>query len=188
VDMSDKEADKRPVGETLGFADPDERKSALLTKSHRQFLYDPTSIAESSHSTTRLRIRKRIRNGLRDFDYMSALLSNDLDTIMSNFDEGEGQEVLTTVLAFLWDLSQRDADTDFETALEDAIQRERPKGARIWATNVSVDIDVDYRKLRDPDRLKRKLRAGEDLSDSEIAFLVRNRGGDEIAELLEKLE
>lgn len=174
----------KPLGEYLNLPEPGDRQNALLTGSQREFIYDPTSVAESSRSTVRQRLRDRIKAGFRDFEYLRAVLPGDLKTAIEGFEPKEQQHVITNMLSVVWHFARVAPEADFEAALERAIRIE-PSGGSLGVRDVSVDINVDRYEPPDVDELKRKVEDDVKLTDEEIGFLVRLSDEDALEDVIE---
>lgn len=183
------ENESRTLEEYLNLSDPDTRDNALLTKSLRRFLCNQGGFDDSSRSTYRHRIRNRVRNGLRDFEYMRALSPEDIRMVYSKMDDSnEKFEVTTDVLGFLYSATQRDGDIDFEAALERAIsfhehRMEFNEGYRV--TDVDVQINIHRTEIEIPDyqEAKQKLDDGEPLTSEEVQLLLRELPNGEVERL-----
>lgn len=186
--MSDE--DSAPLGEYLGVRQEPERQNALLTTAQRAYLYDPTTVAETSRSTKRQRIRDRVRDGLRDFNYLRGMWADDKALVFSRLDDTETKmRVTEDVLSFLYIAAQRDGEVDFEAALEHAIEDAALNAfeGNYWVEDVDVEIDIQRERRLTPETVKHRVQQKSRLSDRELGALHRfARFDEECAELLEE--
>lgn len=185
-----------PVAKYLGVTTPGDRPDSLLTTSMREFLYNPQSIAESSVDTYRMRIRNRVRAGVRDFEYLNFLPERDVRLIFTKqMDPEERHEVIRNGLVFFYYAAKVGGDIDFEAALETAVamaemgpRHESEGGDRQFKTiDVNVNINQTRRRVLSKSVIKERARDRDTLNQREMGALAQYAAEDgECAELLEE--
>jgi hypothetical protein len=85
------------------MTDEIERKRGIITPKDREFLLGESDIEPNSQSerNKRFRIRERMANALRDFQYLRQLEQGDLNQIVSQFDEDELDELIEDIAWFV---------------------------------------------------------------------------------------
>jgi hypothetical protein len=160
-----------------------DRDRGILSPADRASLRGETDFGSvQAERNARARIRDRAYDGLLDFEVLvEHLAERDLELIFEKRIEAGGTEAfdaLVSTVSFLYRGIDR-TDLDFETVLREGInlaEAENERGAR-------VDFEVTYHSLT-VEELRRKLRRGESLSLTEVAFLHDSEavGRDELAE------
>lgn len=158
--------------------DPDKRPTGLLTNIHREYLTGKKGELTSQHENQlRLRIRKRIQHGIRDFRQIRRLSDKDRGLIFNDITTTSPlTEGIVHMLAFVYGGIIQYTNLDFSTLLEAAIQtaeNERLRDSDYSLAEVEVTIDSSYHKTVTIDDLRKRLDQGEKLTDSEIGRLAR---------------
>lgn len=170
-------SDDGEFADNLGLDDPREWNQALLTYANREFLYNPQSKDEEQWSVYRQRIRDRLKNALRDYDYMRALFPEDYETLGDNIDDDERlQQGVRDGLEFLYRLIEYQTALSFEAELEKAIARYEvvtgeERGYHV--SDVSVNIDMDRDPAPHPLDTLEKFQTDENLTDAEAALVMK---------------
>lgn len=189
--MSDEDGESRTIRQYLNLADPQSRDNSLLTASLRKFLCNQGDYDDSSRSTYRHRIRERVRNGLRDLDYMRAVVDPDVELIFDGMDSPEERyDVIQQALGFLYRGARISGDIDFEAALETAIRNHEhhmsmAEGYRVEDVHVQININRTQVHVPDFEEAKEKLEAGDPLRDEEVKLLLQELPEDEVDEVVE---
>ena len=152
----------------------DDRPRGILTKADRAYLRGETQLAnDQSERNTRRRIRNRVLESTRDFEVLVEHLSERDRQLI--FEKGLGEldgpvayDVLVSALAFLY-LGIEDTDCTVEEILREGINVAEAKRDR----SASVTFDRTYHSLS-TDQLLRRLKNGESLSLTELAYLQRS--------------
>lgn len=148
-----------------------ERSRGTLSQSDREYLRGETQLASvQSERNARARIRDRIYDATLDFEVLVEHLSErDRKLVFEKrFDEIDGTEAfdaLVSAVAFFY-LATGDTDLEFETVLREGINLAEATNDRA----ATVDLELTYQSLSG-DQLIEKLRRGESLSLTELAYL-----------------
>lgn len=150
----------------------DER--GILSPADREYLRGEREFSgDQAERNARARIRKRVFAATFDLELLvDALSDRDRELVFGKrFDEIDGVaafDALVAAVAFYYRASD-DAGLRFEDVLTEAINVAEAGQERA----ATVDLDVTYHGLS-ADGLRRKLRTGEELSLTEIAYLQRS--------------
>ncbi|UTF53207.1 hypothetical protein [Natronosalvus rutilus] len=149
----------------------DSRPRGILSSADRAFLRGESDLASvQSERNTRARIRERLYQGVRDFELLVESLSDDdrklvFEKRFGEIDGTEAFDAMVSAVAFLY-LAADDTDIEFETLLTEGINLAEARRDRA----ATVSLDVTYQSLT-VDQLRHKLKRGEPLSLTEIAYL-----------------
>lgn len=152
----------------------DNRERGILTPADRSYLRNETELASvQSERNTRARIRNRVYHAILDFELLIETLSDhDQELIFKKrfgaIDGTEAYDALVSAVAFLYQATEY-TDLEFETVLNESINMAEAKDGRI----ATVEIAVTFQSLT-TDQLRHKLKAGEELSLTEIAYLHKS--------------
>ncbi len=147
------------------------RERGILSPADRAYLRGETELAsEQSKRNARTRIRNRIRDGILDCELLvEHLTEHDRELVFGKqFEEMDGTEAfdaLVSAIAFLY-RGIDDTNLSFETVLREGINVAEANNDRA----ATVEFDVTF-QTRNADQLRHKLKAGETLSLTEIAYL-----------------
>lgn len=148
-----------------------DRDRGLLSPADRAYLRGDREYGSvQAERNARARIRNRVYDALLDFEVLVECLDErDLDLLFEKrASEGDGTEAfdaLASAVAFLYRGVER-TDLDFETVLREGVNLAEAPDDR----GATVSLDVTYHAL-DADHLRTKLRNGDALSLTEIAYL-----------------
>lgn len=164
-----------------------DRERGILSEADRSYLRGGTEYASiQSERNARARIRDRVYEGVRDFELLvGALPAEDRKLVFekrfAELDGVEAFDALVSAVAFLY-LAVGDTDLEFDRVLHEAVNVAEARSNRA----ATVDLDVTYHSLSAAE-LRRKLKRGEELSLTEIAYLQRSDdvGADELARYFE---
>ena len=151
-----------------------DRDRGILSPADREYLRGEREFASAqAERNARARIRDRVFAATFDFELLvDALADRDRELVFEKrFGEVDGAgafDALVAAFAFYYRASD-DAGVRFEDLLTEAINVAEASQQRA----ASVDLDVTYHGLS-ADGLVRKLRTGEELSLTEIAYLQRS--------------
>jgi hypothetical protein len=149
----------------------DSRDRGILTEADRKYLRGDREFASvQAERNARARIRERIYESIRDVELLVEHLDERDRTLVfeKRFGEIDGTDAFDAVVsavAFLY-MGVDDTDLDFEDVLTEAINVAEARRDRA----ATVDLSVTYHALS-ADELLRRLRTGEDLSLTELAYL-----------------
>lgn len=149
----------------------DERERGILSPADRAYLRGESDLAGvQSERNTRARIRERVYHAVLDFElFVEHLSDRDRKLVFEEwFDEIDGTEAfdaLVSAVAFLY-RGTADTDLEFETVLREAVNLAEAGDDRA----ATVDLDLTFHALSG-EQLRQKLRRGEELSLTEIAYL-----------------
>ncbi|GAA0205483.1 hypothetical protein [Halobaculum roseum] len=146
-----------------------ERERGVLSPADRAYLRGETEFASvQSERNARARIRDRLHAGLYDFELLvEGLSETDRKLVFEDRLDREGTDAfdaLVSAMAFLY-RGVEDTDLEFETVLAEGINLAEASEERA----ATVDLDVTFRALSVAE-VRRKMRAGETLSLTELAF------------------
>lgn len=163
---------------TLKPENPEKRETALLTQGYREYLTGNKEKMEDPHENQlRLRIRKRIQNGIQDFRQIRRLSDKDKELIFSNATTDSSlTEGILHLVVFIYEGIVEYTNLNFETILEAAIMTAELRRSQDRDYNISeveVSIDKSYRRLDSVNELRERLDQGDELTNSEIGRLVR---------------
>lgn len=149
----------------------DSRDRGILSSADRAYLRGASELGSvQSERNTRARIRNRIYHAIQDFELLvEHLPADDRELVFEKrFDEIDGTEAFDTMVSAIAFLYQATNDTDltFETVLKEGINLAEAGNNRA----ATVSLEVTYQSLT-VDQLRHKLKRGETLSLTEIAFL-----------------
>ncbi|MXR40221.1 hypothetical protein GRX01_02455 [Halobaculum sp. WSA2] len=168
---------------------PDDRDRGILTPADRRYLRGETEFASvQSERNARARIRDRIHAALYDFEVLVGGMSErDRELVFADRLDREGTaafDALVSALAFLY-RGVEDTELDFETVLSEGVNLAEASEERA----ATVDLDVTFHALSVAE-VRRKMRAGEPLSLTELAFADTRTevSADEFAEYLRGTE
>lgn len=147
------------------------RERGILSPADRAYLRGETELAsKQSKRNARARIRNRIRNGIFDLELLvEHLEERDRELLFAEqFEEMDGTaafDALVSAMAFLY-RGIDDTSLAFETVLREGINVAEAEDDRA----ATVELDLTYQS-RNADQLRHKLKAGETLSLTELAYL-----------------
>ena len=147
----------------------DDRDRGILSPADRAYLRGETELASvQSERNARARIRDRVHEALYDFEVLVEHLSErDRRLVFEDRLDAEGVaafDALLSAVAFLY-AGVGDTDLAFGTVLAEGVNLAEATNDRA----ATVDFDVTYRALS-VEAVRRKIRAGEPLSLTEIAY------------------
>ncbi|SDF75960.1 hypothetical protein SAMN04488067_10856 [Halorubrum xinjiangense] len=151
-----------------------DRERGILSPADREYLRGEREFSGAqAERNARARIRDRVFAATFDLELLvDALSDRDRELVFGKrFDEIDGVaafDALVAAVAFYYRATD-DAGVRFEDVLTEAINVAEAGQDRA----ASVDLDVTYHGLS-ADGLRRKLRTGEELSLTEIAYLQRS--------------
>lgn len=152
----------------------EERERGVLTPADRAYLRGESAFGSvQAERNARARIRDRIYESLYDFEVLVESLSvHDRELVfekrVGDTDGKEAYDALVASLAFLYQ-GVEDTDINFEDALAEAINVAEAENDRA----ATVELERTFHALS-ADELLRKLRTGETLSLTEIAYLQQS--------------
>lgn len=152
----------------------EDRARGILSPADREYLRGEREFSgKQAERNARARIRKRVFAATFDLELLVDTLSDrDRELVFGKrFGEVDGVaafDALVAAIAFYYRATD-DTGVQFENALTEAINVAEASQDRA----ASVDLDVTYHGLS-VDGLIRKLRTGEELSLTEIAYLQRS--------------
>lgn len=154
-----------------------ERDRGILSPADRAYLRGEADLASvQSERNARARIRDRVRDGLLDFELLVEHLSErDRGLVFEERLDAEGTaafDALVSAVAFLY-AGVGDTDLTFETVLSEGVNLAEAPNDRA----ATVDFEVTYRALSD-EEVRRKVREGEPLSLTEVAYADASPGID----------
>jgi DNA-binding transcriptional regulator YiaG len=150
------------------------RDRGILSEADRAYLRGDAEFGSvQAERNARARIRDRIFESVHDLELLVEHLStHDRELVfekrMGNADGKETYDALVAALAFLYQ-GIEDTDLDFEEVLAEAINLAEAENDRA----ATVTLDRTFHALS-ADELLRKLRSGETLSLTEIAYLQQS--------------
>ncbi|MFC7071861.1 hypothetical protein ACFQJ7_10475 [Halovenus rubra] len=151
----------------------DDRDRGILSPSDREYLHGEAEFSSvQAERNARARIRDRLYESTYDFELLvEQLADRDRGLVFEKRlgDEGkEAYDALVSALAFLYQ-GIEETGIDFEDALAEAVNVAEAGNDRA----ATVDLDLTFHTLS-ADELLRKLRAGETLSLTEMAYLQQS--------------
>ncbi|WP_267161423.1 hypothetical protein [Halovenus salina] len=154
------------------------RERGILSPADRDYLHGEADFSSvQAERNARARIRDRVYESTYDFEVLVEQLSDrDRQLVFEKRLGTEGKsayDALVSALAFLYQ-GIEDTGVDFEDALAEAVNVAQARNDRA----ATVDLDVTFHALS-TEELLRRLRAGETLSLTEIAYLQQS---DEISQ------
>jgi DNA-binding transcriptional regulator YiaG len=155
-----------------------DRERGVLSPADREYLRGEAEFSSvQAERNARARIRDRVYESTYDFELLvEQLAGRDRELVFEKRLGGEGKEAydaLVSALAFLYQ-GIEETGIDFEDVLAEAVNVAEAGNDRA----ATVDLDLTFHALS-ADELLRKLRAGETLSLTEIAYL---QGSDEVSQ------
>jgi hypothetical protein len=173
-----------------------DRTANLLTEKKRRQLLNQEWNTENHRTTVMGQIVNRIHNTFYDFSILfDGLDAQYRDKIFDNPNPKESAELYDGVIdamALFYEISLTREDFDFEAMLQEAVEQVHgtTRGDRsISKKKAKVDFDVEktpYVDQRTFEKAKAKFNRGSELSDREIATLVK-WGGIEVDQMLETI-
>lgn len=166
----------------------DER--GILTPADRAYLTGESEMkSEQSERNTRFRIRNRIQRAIQDFDViLSNLDEKDRQNVFEKLLTIDGEPIemttsheLVQTLTFLYE-GIEEQEYEFEGVIELAIEHSETRKGRV-VKDVDVEITVESEQP-DVNELINRLRAGENISDSELDILVRQSDFEDLKTLI----
>ncbi len=157
-----------------------DRQRGILTTDDRDYLTGRKDLQQGSERNARKRIRDRIRNGVYDFEYLTADLERrDINQLVREADEPNEElfDAVEDVLAFVFRMcahapdSEQSTDDRFRELLRNGIE----KGLDQRYEVLDFNLDLQYGLPREQrERLLRKVRNGEDLTLPELREALAN--------------
>jgi hypothetical protein len=152
----------------------EDRYRGILSPADRDYLRGEATFGSvQAERNARARVRDRIYDSLYDFEILvESLSTHDRELVfekrVGNADGKAAYDALVASLAFLYQ-GIEDTEVDFEDALTEAINVAEAENDRA----ATVELERTFHALS-ADELLRKLRAGETLSLTEIAYLQQS--------------
>jgi len=152
----------------------EDRERGILSPADRAYLRGETTFGSvQAERNARARVRNRIYESLYDFELLvESLSTHDRELVfekrVGNADGKAAYDALVASLAFLYQ-GVEDTEIDFEDALAEAINVAEAENDRA----ATVALDRTFHALS-ADGLLGKLRTGETLSLTEIAYLQQS--------------
>lgn len=184
--MSDE--DNRPaLGETTAdegiYINPElfnlDRPRGILSKTDREYLVgDREYEHEQSELNRKQEIRKRIKNGLQDFELLNIYHSVDQrERVFQDLDENELDHYVTSLISYLYKSSRGDVEwleENINTGVFIGITTYEEGALLGDIKSVSVDINIEYEP--DVDQIYEKFTKSDEvpLTPEEIGLLVRH--------------
>ncbi|MCL9812597.1 hypothetical protein [Natranaeroarchaeum aerophilus] len=156
-----------------------DRPRGILSKTDREYLVGNREYEHKQSELNRKQeIRKRIKNGLQDFELLENYLDVDQrEKVFEDFDEDELDHYVTSLISYLYKSSEGDAEWLKENVRTGVFRgiATNEKGAMLGdIKSVSVDINIEY----EPDvaQIYKKFTQSneEPLTPEEIGLLVRH--------------
>lgn len=150
----------------------------MLSPADRKYLHGEAEFSSvQAERNARARIRDRVYESIYDFELLVEHLSaHDRELVfekrMGESDGREAYDALVSALAFLYQ-GIEDTGIDVEDALTEAVNVAEAQSDRA----ATVELELTFHALS-AEELLRKLRAGETLSLTEVAYL---QGSDEVS-------
>ncbi len=151
-----------------------DRMRGMLSPADREFLRGEAEFSSvQAERNARARIRNRVYESTYDFELLVEQLSERdrklvFEKRLGESDGREAYDALVSALAFLY-RGIDDTGIDFEDALAEAVNVAEARNDRA----ATVELDLTFHALS-AEELLRKLRAGESLSLTEIAYLQQS--------------
>jgi hypothetical protein len=151
-----------------------DRNRGILSEADRRYLRGETTYASiQAERNARARIRDRVYESVRDFELLVEHLSErDCDLVFGKRygeDDGrEGFDALVSAVAFLY-RAVEETDLDFADVLAEGINVAEARNDRA----ATVEFDRTFHALS-AEELLRKLRTGDSLSLTELAYLQQS--------------
>jgi hypothetical protein len=165
--------------------DDEPPRGALLTRTQREMLQDPESMTDQQ----RYRLRRRVRQGIKDFTHLANQLpEEDRDLIFEltgDEDDAAFYNGVRQMISFAY--AGAPDEIDFETLLEFALYDAEIKQHRLSGTTTDVSVEIETREHFDLDDVEEKYRNESELTYEEIGALLASGRLDE-EELLELSE
>lgn len=164
------------------FPDMSQNKNSLLTATQREYLQGESGLSDSAERQKRADIRHRIRDGIKDFKYLSELENDDLVAAFEDKDASQLREEVINAYALLYRVC-RDKGLRIEYLMEEAIfdaeRRHRDYTDRAYEVQgVHVDMDVVKAPKRDTSvtvkEARDKMSEGDRLTDAEFRKLIED--------------
>lgn len=155
-----------------------DRERGILSQADREYLRGEAEFSSvQAERNARARIRDRVYEATYDFELLVETLSDrDRELVfekrLGESDGREAYDALVSALAFLY-RGVEDTGIEFEDALTEAINVAEARDDRA----ARVDLELTFHALSS-EELLRKLRTGETLSLTELAYL---QGSDEVS-------
>lgn len=158
-----------------------DRKRGILTTDDRDYLIGRKNLTTESENNTRLRIRRRIRNGIFDFEHLvDDVETKDVEILVS--DAGQPDEALFSsaeaAVAFIFRMCLLAPETEgasttdrFRELLENGIERAMQGDQEV----LDFRFDLRYGLPRDAvNQLERDVERGEPLTLADLRVAVQN--------------
>jgi hypothetical protein len=170
-----------------------DRKANLLTKKKRRQLLNQEWNTENHRTTAMGQIVDRIHNTLYDFSILfDGIDQTYRDKIFNDLNAGESAELydgMIDAIALFYEISITRENFDFEEMLQEAVEQvhQTKRGDRSTSyKKVDIDFEIEttqYLEQRTVEKAIAKFERGAELSDREIAMLVK-WGGIEVDQML----
>lgn len=158
-----------------------DRDRGILSTDDRDYLSGRKNLTSGGERNTRGRIRKRVRNGLYDFEYLiNEIEERDVTQIVTDNGEPNEQvfEAAEDVIAFLFQMCAHAPETAGESTedrFREILRSGIEKGVDGRQELLDFKLDLQYGLPRERrDRLRSKLRKGERLTLSELREAIEN--------------
>ncbi|MDB2284513.1 hypothetical protein PM038_04405 [Halorubrum ezzemoulense] len=157
-----------------------DRQRGILTTDDRDYLTGRKNLQPDSERNTRKRIRDRTRNGVYDFEYLTAELeSRDVTQLVTDADEPNDElfDAAEDVIAFVFRMCAHAPDTGQSTddRFRELLRNGIKKGLDERHEVLDFNLDLQYGLPREQrERLLRKVREGEDLTLPELREALEN--------------
>ena len=172
----EKEGVDLTLGTAVGLVDL-ERPRGILSKTDRKYLAGRKDYKhEQSELNRKQEIRQRTEDSLRDFVFLTNYLERpQKEKIFSAFEEDELEELLSVVLAFIYEGTGRDLDKLEEIIKSGLMSDVALGGSKPDITDVrSISVDIDVEMEPDIDKAYNRFNQGKVLLPEEIGLLVRH--------------
>lgn len=152
----------------------DDRERAILSPADRECLRGESEFSSvQAERNARARIRDRVYESVYDFELLVEQLSDRdrklvFEKRLGGADGRAAYDALVSALAFLY-RGIEDTGIDFEDALTEAVNVAEARNNRA----ATVELEVTFHALS-AEELMRKLRTGETLSLTELAYLQQS--------------
>lgn len=164
------------LGTSMGVVDL-ERPRGILSKTDRNYLAGRKDYKhEQSELNRKQEIRQRTENSLRDFPLLTNYLEKaQKQKIFSAFEEDELEDLLSVILAFIYEGTGRDID-QLEEIIRSGLMSDISSGPnKPHITDVkSISVDIEIEMEPDVDEAYDRFKQGKVLLPEEIGLLVRH--------------
>lgn len=167
-----------------------DRDPGILTYADRAYLLGEKDVSGGSEVQLRQRMRDRVRNGLLDFELLLRYMDDrDIQTIFNNASspsqrgESEPDNIYwgaESALGFIYHGISEHTHANFEQLVRSAVEygssrsKRARQGPHYSIAEASVDIELEWNHdIIDHEHTLEKLRSGAQLTDPELAALVR---------------